>query len=127
MIYQTLLWTALFFIHAKGPHLHSRVDYGGKWASNILVRVGSYYCTEELDNVFTAHASTLQQNQKIETLICFLNSFLYMNVPLEIVIDNNYKFLLIHHNRAEGVFVLFKVDWHCQYCLRHRVPASAQV
>ena len=36
MIYQALLWRALFFVHA---HLDSRVGYGGKWASNILVRV----------------------------------------------------------------------------------------
>ena len=36
MIYQALLWRALFFVHA---HLDSRVGYGGKWASNILVRI----------------------------------------------------------------------------------------
>ena len=31
-----------------------------------------------------------------------------MNVPLEIVIYNNYKLLLIHHNRAEGVLFFLK-------------------
>ena len=36
MIYQALLWRALFFVHA---HLDSRVGYGGKWANNILVRI----------------------------------------------------------------------------------------
>ena len=33
MIYQALLWRALFFVHA---HLDSRVGYGGKWA--LVVR-----------------------------------------------------------------------------------------
>ena len=40
MIYQALLWRALFFVHA---HLDSRVGYGGKWASNILERVSLLY------------------------------------------------------------------------------------
>ena len=36
MIYQALLWRALFFVDA---HLDSRVGYGEKWASNMLERV----------------------------------------------------------------------------------------
>ena len=32
----------------------SRVGYGGKWASNILVRI--LYCTVKINNIFTAHA-----------------------------------------------------------------------
>ena len=39
MVYQVLIWTALFFVHAQNSHLDSRVIYGGKWGSNILVLV----------------------------------------------------------------------------------------
>ena len=52
MIYQALLWRSLFFVYVHA-RLDSRVGYGGKWASNILVRI--LHCTVKVNNIFTAH------------------------------------------------------------------------
>ena len=58
MIYQALLWRALFFVHA---HLDSRVGYGGKWANNILVRILFLYSGSQQISL----QLTLNQKEKI--------------------------------------------------------------
>ena len=54
-----------------------------------IFKNGSYYCTVEVDNVFAAHAGSLKKDQKIHTLICFFDSLIHVNVPLEIVRQRN--------------------------------------
>ena len=115
MIYQALLWTVLFYVRAQSPPLDSRVDYGGKWASNILVRVLLLY-SRSRRCLYSSRQLALAE-PKNRNVICFLNSFIYTNVPLEIVtqrynqnlgtIYNSFKFLLIDHNRQKAYLFFF--------------------